>query len=312
MTVPQAPSDPPAGRRALPRVAVLAVAVLLLAGLGGLLPSPGLPRLPGLPSAGRAAAAPGDQTRVPCVGVLWGSCDTRATANGYQYRYHDGMLERIPAGADGGVTRRASCGQDCPDDPAAVCELYELVGPDPAMTPAERAQFDQTMAGCNNYLLPDNAVPLAAVRAALADYLRDKLLPKPSIVIAPSGRSFANLATILYTPVPESYTFNVDQPVVATISAIPHYRWEFGDGETGPDAPGRPYDSAISPRDHPEAYVSHDYARPGQYQVTLTVTWDGTFTLPGVAEAFPLDPVILAAAQGLVVNEAAGVLVHND
>ncbi len=316
MTVPQTPSDRP-GRRALPRVAVLAVALVLLAGLGGLLPAPGLPALPGLsglPSAGRAAAAPGDQTRIPCVGVLWGSCDTRATANGYQYRYHNGMLERIAADADadGGVPRLASCGQDCPDDPAAVCELYELVGADPAMTPAERAQFDQTMAGCNNYLLPDDAVPIAAVQAALADCLRDKLLPKPSIVIAPSGRSFANLATILYTPVPESYTFNVDQPVVATISAVPHYRWEFGDGATGPDAPGRPYDSAISPREHPEAYVSHDYAQPGQYQVALTVTWDGTFTLPGVADAFPLAPVTLAAAQGLVVNEAAGVLVHND
>nr|WP_157892186.1 MULTISPECIES: PKD domain-containing protein [Frankia] len=291
---------------------VVAVAVGLLAGVGGPLPGAGLPGLAGLPTAGRAEAAPGGETRVPCVGVLWGSCDTRATANGYQYSYHDGVLERIPAGADGGVPRRASCGQACPDDPAAVCELYELVGPDPAMTPAERAQFDQTMAGCNNYLLPDNAVPVAAVQAALADYLRDKLLPKPSIVIAPSGRSFANLATILYTPVPESYTFNVDEPVVATISAIPHYRWEFGDGGTGPDAPGRPYDSAISPRDHPEAYVSHEYARPGQYQVTLTVTWDGTFTLPGVAQAFALDPVTLAAAQGLVVNEAAGVLVHND
>jgi hypothetical protein len=284
---------------------VLMAAFLILGIAGAAVLSGGVPP---------AAAAPGGQTTVPCAGVLWGSCDTRATTDGYQYQYRNGTLARVPVGAGGqGGTRRTSCGQDCPDDPAAVCDLLELVGPDPAMTPAQRAQFDQTMAGCNNYLLPDNnGIPLADVQAALTNYLRDKLLPKPSIVIAPSGRSFANLATILYSPVPPSYTFNVDQPVVATISAVPHYRWDFGDGATGPDAPGRPYDSAISPRDHPDAYVTHKYARSGQFQVTLTVTWNGTFTLPGVAQAFPLDAVVLAAAQPLVVEEASGVLVHND
>jgi hypothetical protein len=289
---------------------VLLAAVLVLAGLGSLpLPGPA-----GLSGAGPAVAAPDHQTGVPCGGVLWGSCDTRATADGYQYRYHNGMLERVPLDTGGqGGTRRVACGRNCPDDPAAVCDLYELVGPDPAMTPAERAQFDQTMAGCNNYLIPAaGGVPLGDVQAALVNYLREKLLPKPSIVIAPSGRSFANLATILYSPVPETYTFNVDQPVLATISAVPHYRWEFGDGAVGPDAPGRPYDPAISPRDHPDAYVTHKYARPGPFQVTLTVTWNGTFTLPGVAQAFPLNAVNLAAAQGLVVEEAAGVLIHND
>ncbi|MCM3885708.1 PKD domain-containing protein [Frankia sp. R82] len=263
---------------------------------------------------GRAAAAPGDVT-VPCGDTLWGSCDTRATAEGYQYRYRNGMLERVPSGDGGtGPGRRAvSCGQNCPDDPAEVCRLLELTGPNAEMSAAERADYDARTAGCVNYLVPAaQQVPIAAVQAALNDYLREKILPKPTIVIAPSGRSLANLATILYTPVPASYTFNVDEPVVATISAVPHYRWEFGDGEVGPDAPGRPYDPAISPRDHPDSYVSHDYDRAGQYQVTLTVTWQGTFTIPGVAQAFPLNAVVLAAAQPLVVDEAAGVLVHND
>ncbi|CAO5166996.1 PDK repeat-containing protein [Frankia sp. AiPs1] len=283
---------------------VLIVAVALTSGLGRA----------GLLGPGVALAAPGSTT-VPCATVLWGTCDTRATASGYQYRYHDGMLERIPVGGGGtgGGRRAANCGQNCPDDPAEVCELLELVGPNPEMSVAERAQYDQTMAGCNNYLIPvANAVPIAAVQAALNDYLREKVLPKPTIVIAPSGRSFANLATILYTPVSESYTFNVDEPVQATISAVPHYRWEFGDGQVGPDAPGRPYDAAISPRDHPDDYVSHQYDRAGQYQVTLTVTWQGTFTVPGVAQAFPLNAVVLAAAQPLVVDEASGVLIHND
>ncbi|WP_462188284.1 MULTISPECIES: PKD domain-containing protein [unclassified Frankia] len=288
-------------RRAFPRPALIAVGALLLVSLTSL-----------AAGAAPAAAAPGRTVPVPCAGALWGTCDTRATDNGYQYRYHDGVLERVGIPTGSGARRSAACGQDCPDDPAAVCDLLTAVGPDPAMDAQARAQYDQAVAGCFNYLLPAGAVPIAQVQAALANYLREKLLPKPSIVIAPSGRSFANLATILYTPVPDSFTFNVDQPVVATISAVPRYHWEFGDGETGPDAPGRPYDPAISPRDHPEAYVAHGYARPGWYQVTLAVTWDGTFTVPGVAQAFPIDAVTLAAARGIVVDEAAGVLVHND
>ncbi|MCK9896477.1 PKD domain-containing protein [Frankia sp. AgB32] len=280
----------------------------------GALPLPGPDGGP--TSAGRAIAAPAAGTRTPCsTDSPWGSCP-RATDNGYQYRYSHGMLEQVPldTGSDA-RTRPVNCGQNCPDDPADVCDLLQAVGPDPMMSAAERAQYDAATAGCVNTLIPDAApaaVPLANVQAQLVDYLREKLLPKPSIVIAPSGRSLANLATILYTPVPDSFTFNVDQPVVATISAVPHYHWDFGDGSVGPDAPGRPYDAAISPRDHPDAYVTHRYARPGQFQVALTVTWDGTFILPGVAQAFPLDAVNLAVAQPLVVQEAAGVLVHND
>lgn len=267
--------------------------------------------------AGRAVAAPND-TVVPCGDVLWGACDTRATAQGYQYRYHDGKLERISDATDAGAgTGRwaAHCGEFCQDDPTVICEMLEVLGKNTQMSPEVRAQWEQQSAGCLNfnYLIPaTNAVPLAAVQAALNDYLREKILPKPTIVISPSGRSFAGLATILHTPVPNTYTFNVEEPVVATISAVPHYRWEFGDGDIGPDAPGRPYDSAISPREHPDAYVSHTYDHAGDHQVTLTVTWQGTFTVPGVAQAFPLDAVVLAAVQPLVVNEASGVLVHND
>nr|MDT0666653.1 PKD domain-containing protein [Micromonospora sp. DSM 115978] len=123
---------------------------------------------------------------------------------------------------------------------------------------------------------------------------------------------FANLPTLFHTAVPTAFAFDVTEPVPATISAVPRYHWDFGDGETGPDAPGLPYDPAISPRDHPEAYVSHGYPEPGTYEVTLTVTWFGSFTVPGVAEAFPLEAVVLAATDELVVQESAGVLTGND
>ena len=258
------------------------------------------------PGAGPAQAT----TPVPCVGARWGSCDTRATDNGYQYRYRGGILERVPVGGSGGT--RAGCGNDCPPDPLEACGLLAALGPSPTMSPAERAEYDAMVAPCQVWFSGNPGVPVGQVQAELADYLREELLPTPAVTVQPTGNTFANLPTILHTPVPESFTFNVEEPVVATISAIPHYRWDFGDGEFGPDSPGRPYDPAISPRDHPDAYVAHSYARPGTYQVTLTVTWNGVFTVPGVAEVFPLPPVVLIDTVEVVVEEASGVLVEND
>jgi hypothetical protein len=286
-------------------VPVVPVVLALLLGVAGagLLASP----------IGVAQAAPptGPDVQVPCTGIVWGSCDTRTTDRGYEYRYHAGRFSRVPVGGGGGPSR-AGCGADCPPDPAAVCDLLLAVGPNPGMTAAELTAYNNAVANCDAWLADPNGIPLATVQAQLANYLRDRGLPTPTVSVQPNGRSFANLATILYTPVPPAFTFNVDQPVLATISAVPTYRWDFGDGTTGPNSPGRPYDPAISPREHPDAYVSHRYARPGTYQITLTVTWDGTFTVPGVAQAFPLNAVVLAAAANVVVDEAAGVLTGND
>jgi hypothetical protein len=156
------------------------------------------------------------------------------------------------------------------------------------------------------------APTLAQVQASLANYLREQALPRPRLVVQPNGRSFANLPTVLYTPVPPTFTFNVDQPVLATISATPHYRWDFGDNTVGPDSPGRPFDPTISPRDHPEAYVAHAYQQPGSYPVTLTVTWEGQFAVPGIGQAFPLNPVVLTTTAPVAVEEASSILTGNS
>ncbi|WP_232303602.1 PKD domain-containing protein [Pseudofrankia sp. DC12] len=280
------------------RFTVAAVRVLLVAVLGALLATAG--------PVGAASAAP-----VPCGGVLWATCDTRTTDNGYQYRYQGGELIRVPLGG-GPVAGGTGCGATCPPDPAAVCDLLLAVGSSPTMTAQELAAYDQAVAGCQAWLAdPTNGIPLATVRAQLADYLRDQLLPKPTLTIQPGARSFTGLQTIVYTQVPPAFAFNVNQPVLATISAVPTYHWDFGDGATGPNSPGRPYDAAISPRDFPDAYVDHEYRKPGTYQVTLTVIWDGTFTVPGVAQAFALNAVTLVATAQVVVEEAAGVLTGN-
>jgi hypothetical protein len=286
-----------------------AVAAVALAGLTGL-------------SAGAASAQPaGGDARpggsgkaarnVPCKDGGWGSCDTRATDRGYQYRYRAGAFIREPIGR-GPDAAPVDCGDDCPPDPAAICDLLLGAGPSPDMTPAELEEYNDQVAQCDVWLADNDAVPLADVQNQLLDYLRDELLPDPSVTAEPAGRSFANLPTLFHTPVPQAFTFPVDQPVLATITAVPHYRWDFGDHEIGPDAPGRPYDPALSPREHPDYYVSHRYREPGPYHVALTVTWYGSFTVPGVAQAFPLEPVALPAADDVVVQESVGVLTGND
>lgn len=287
--------------------ALVAAALLALSGAG-----PGPLSAPGSPAWAAPADGPETAAQVPCTGARWGSCDTRATDSGYQYRYRGGYLERVPLGGATGGGGGGGCGDDCPPDPDALCALLTGVGPAPEMTAAERAEYDALVADCGPVLYDPDGIAVADIAAQLADYLREELLPTPDVVIQPVGNSFANLPTIMHTAVPDAFTFDVAEPVLATISANPHYVWDFGDGETGPDAPGRPYDPAISPRDHPDAYVAHAYHRPGTYQVTLTVTWDGFFTVPGVAQAFPLADVVLAAAEPITIEEAGGVLVAND
>jgi hypothetical protein len=272
------------------------------------------------PAAGPAAAQPatggtGGQatTELPCGDGGWGVCDTRATDRGYEYRYQAGKFVPQSIGSRPGAAP-AGCGDNCPPNPCDVYDLLVAAGPPVNGTAADIANYNNQLAAndCPNWLAGNNAVPLANVQNALADYLRQGVLPDPSVTVEPTGRSFANLPTLFHTPIPNAFTFPVDQPIPATITAEPHYRWDFGDGKIGPDAPGRPFDPAISPREHPDAYVSHGYGKPGPYRVTLTVTWFGSFTVPGVAQAFPLPPVTLVAAADVAVQESVGVLTGSN
>ncbi len=260
-----------------------------------------------LPTASAAHAEPGSQTGSLCA-TMWGYCDTRATDGGYAYTFSGGRLHKVPAAT--ATARTADACADCPS-------RLDFCNVGPETTEFEQllwAAFPEAAADTNALCDPKTiaaAPTLAQVQASLVNYLREQALPRPTLVVQPNGRSFANLPTVLYTPVPPSFTFNVDQPVLATISAMPHYRWDFGDNTVGPDAPGRPFDPAISPKDHPDAYVAHAYRQPGTYTVTLTVTWQGTFAVPGVGQAFPLAPVTLTANAAVVVDEASGVLTGN-
>jgi hypothetical protein len=71
---------------------------------------------------------------------------------------------------------------------------------------------------------------------------------------------------------------------------------------------GRPYDPAISPLDTPDYYV---YAAPrdvGRLRTELTVTWNGTVTVPGLPPV-PIDPLVYRSQADVVVGEARSELV---
>ncbi len=294
--VPRHPGRRPVGRG---RLAALLGAALLAVVVG----------LLSIPTAGPAAAAGPvrDDRGRPCI---FGSCSAATTPGGYQYVYVHGTLERVPATVNVGGAARTfvpACQGDACYGPGTFCNLTQalagfLVDPNGGAP---------NQAACAAPNAP--ALNIAAVEAQLTVYLRDQALPRPAVRVQPTGRTFTNLPTIFYLPDPTTFTLPVTQPVAATITAVPHYRWDFGDGTVGGDAPGRPYDPAIPPRDNPGYYVSHLYARPGTFRVNLTVTWQGTFTVAGAAQAFPLGAVNLAAGAPVLVQEAAGVLTgYND
>ncbi len=247
--------------------------------------------------AGPAHATPTPVASAPCAGTLWGDCDLQSAAGGYryQYSYQAGMVAPVPVPP---TPPAQQCDVNCPADPAAVCDLLTAVGPDPMMSPAERAEYDRTVSGCVNYLLVDDPIPLAQVQTALAGTMREKLLPRPSIAASTRNPDLSGPAVILHPTNPASFTGDVTQPLAATIQASPQYHWDFGDGTTDDRTSNL---ARATGREHgPDA--THRYNRPGFFRVTLTAIWHGTFTLPGVAQPLPLQPVRLTATSDLFVG----------
>jgi hypothetical protein len=102
----------------------------------------------------------------------------------------------------------------------------------------------------------------------------------------------------------------VQQPVPGLLVATPTYTWKFDDGATVTGA-GLPYDGT-DPRVDPGHYASHTYtAAEAHASVTLTVTWNATFTVAGQAFTIPrlvMPPITTTFS----VHEAHSVLVSGN
>jgi hypothetical protein len=166
---------------------------------------------------------------------------------------------------------------------------------------------------------PPGGAPAPTPPAVLAQlavrYLR---LPDPVIRSspAPGALQLARLPTWLWVAPaawrPESKTAQVPGESV-TATAIPvSASWQMGDGDTVTcHGPGTPYTKSDNPAS-PSPTCGYTYARSsaGQphaaYQVTVTITWDITWTGPGGAGG-ALPPLFTAAAAAMRVAESEAV-----
>lgn len=152
-------------------------------------------------------------------------------------------------------------------------------------------------------------IPVQQVVQDVGEYERAHVpIPVPSV--QPRGIALVNLPVIVSVPQPQPVTMQVQQPVPGTLVATPTFTWTFDDGATVTGA-GVAYDGT-DPRVNQSHYVSHTYATPDEHaSVTLTVTWNATFTAAG--QAFPIAPLVMPPiTTTFSVREAHAVLVSGE
>jgi len=115
--------------------------------------------------------------------------------------------------------------------------------------------------------------PPVAVILTAADFSRLPLTPSAPLIQPADGHGLVNADLIVYTdPTPQTLTTTV-LGIPVTVRATPTtYTWDYGDG-TPPLVtadPGQPY---------PHHTVARPYTAPGDYQLTLSTTWTGTYQI---------------------------------
>jgi hypothetical protein len=114
--------------------------------------------------------------------------------------------------------------------------------------------------------------------AEVADKVREVVvtyLPDAEPSFQPAQGGLVNLPTIFAAGEPESVRTEPFQVLGFTVvvTATAHWDWTFDQGvEQGFDKPGGAY---------PNDDVSYTYASAGARNVSLTTTWDATFTIDG-------------------------------
>jgi hypothetical protein len=146
-----------------------------------------------------------------------------------------------------------------------------------------------------------------------------RLLPTVAIATTGSPATLVNLQTILWADTSAQRSLGpitiVGQPVGLRI-AFAHANWDFGDGTSESSAePGKVYDPDGDPCAElmcPD-YYGHVYRASGPVTITLTVSWQATYSLDGT-HFLAVDPEPLTgppARHGLLVRQARAVLVPN-
>lgn len=157
--------------------------------------------------------------------------------------------------------------------------------------------------------VPDDCQPrisISAVRGAVAEQIRHRM-PALSPQRQPVGSPALPRLPVIFSSGQEGGPMTWTDQVAGlsvTTTVTPEWHWTFGDGgEMTTAQPGGPW---------PDTSVSHSYDAKGTYEVSVTTTWDGTFTIAGVG-TFPITgQVTQEASMQVPVRPARAVLVPRD
>lgn len=155
----------------------------------------------------------------------------------------------------------------------------------------------------------DRRVDLADVEAEVRRIIEDKFreIAQPRVELAPEGGGLVNLPVLAWTDDPGPLTLQIEQPLPGQIRATPDYSWQWSTGATS-RGPGRPYSSGVSPTQTPDHYVHAVYRERGEGRVTLTVTWTGEVSVPGLPP-IEIAPLVYTSPATFAVREARAQLV---
>jgi hypothetical protein len=138
--------------------------------------------------------------------------------------------------------------------------------------------------------------------ASLSDKLI-KLLPTGDINFQPENESVVNIPTYFWTQTPERFQALV--PILDVIVYINLYStltWSFGDGsEMTTLLRGGPF---------PNPSVTHAYKTKGDRQVNLKVTWQGTWTVNGVASPIVGNLITQSISRNIKVVSAPTLFIN--
>ena len=144
------------------------------------------------------------------------------------------------------------------------------------------------------------AKPITTSAPAQSESLSDrlvKLLPTGSIKRQPTNEAVVNVPTIFWTNTPTK--FNAVIPildVVVIVNLYPTFNWQYGDGNTFTTfLPGAPY---------PTSMIQHTYKTAGDYEVALSITWKGTYSVDGVTMPITGDAIKQIVKEELTVVQA--------
>lgn len=193
-----------------------------------------------------------------------------------------------------------------------VCEA----GPDGTGCAAQGCPTGQNLASLINLAHEYNVYPLKCIdpgepksEQEISAYTGNRIkeiAPKASPGFQPRETAVTQIPTIFWSGQDEriqrSDSF-VGIPV--DFDAVASWTWDWGDGTSEL----RTHESG---QQWPDADVKHTYRKPGKFRVTLTTTWDASFSVSGVGP-FPVtgDPVTQTTSFTITVKEARAVLINN-